>query len=833
MEREKIRLHKFFTVLENVFVGEKLEGKGGYVNLLGIKSKFFAEKIKPELERLVEEVSLKVPGFENELLDKLYDFFHRYFNETGTPFMAVTPYYGSVFDRVYDNRDVKLYWKTSRHYYVKSDRVFRSMEVEVGGFKVFFDTSELEYKKNNEKRRLIYEFESYSKTERRLVLRVLYSERGKQTKVDRIRRKIKEVLGEKKYTSDVPPSGVIEKAIKTFERQERVDYFICKDARKFLREQFDLWMYQYLFGLVGEEGGAPLSERRIQELQLLKKVAYRVIDWVSLFEEELLKIWLKPRFVFNSNYVVTLDRLASRGGLDLIKRILSHPNVKHQIDEWKSLGIVDEDFTVEEVIKKERGREFLSEKFQFLPIDTKYFKDLEGELISLFENIDDELDGWLIKSENFQALNTILEKFRSKVQTVYIDPPFNKEQEADYDYLVDYKDSTWATMLHNRLELARDLLKSTGSIFVRCDYNGNWIVRALLDEVFGKENFVNEIVVSRTKKVFSGVRGFNVGTDSLFFYSRTPDFFFRPLFKERKGGQKWINMHSPGERKPPERVIMGKLLYPPKGRHWTFVQEKINELEKQGRIRINEDVEYVDILGNVVKGMPQYLTSKKEMLDSNWTDIPGYSQGHGFSTENSEALLKRVLESTSSDGDLVMDFFLGSGTTVAVAHKLGRKWIGVEMGEHFYTVVLPRMKKVLFYDSSGISKDKDVKERYDRKRAGGFFKYFELEQYEEILRTVRYRDVEEECKEFPESCLFSIDRKLLLSLEEKDGKVYFRYDGLYPGKEIDIAETLSLVKGKRIKKLLKDKVVFEDGSTVEIGDGKVELPEVERCLWWR
>ena len=127
-------------------------------------------------------------------------------------------------------------------------------------------------------------------------------------------------------------------------------------------------------------------------------------------------------------------------------------------------------------------------------------------------------------------------------------------------------------------------------------------------------------------------------------------------------------------------------------------------------------------------------------VDSNWTDISGYSFGWNFKTENSEILLKRVIESTSNEGDLVIDFFLGSGTTTAVAHKLGRKWLGVEMGEHFYTVVLPRMKKVLAYDKSGISKEKDVKEKYSQQKAGGFFKYYELEQYEDALRKTRYED---------------------------------------------------------------------------------------------
>jgi len=135
----------------------------------------------------------------------------------------------------------------------------------------------------------------------------------------------------------------------------------------------------------------------------------------------------------------------------------------------------------------------LKKEYQFLPIDTKYFKDLELEILNLFDNLDQSLDGWLVKSENWQALNTILSKFKEKIQTIYIDPPFNKEQEADYFYSVKFKDATWITMFENRLRLARDLLKDTGSIFVRCDYNGNMYVRLLMNDIFGEENFRNEI----------------------------------------------------------------------------------------------------------------------------------------------------------------------------------------------------------------------------------------------------------------------------------------------------------------------------------------------------
>ncbi|MCX7929063.1 MAG: site-specific DNA-methyltransferase, partial [Patescibacteria group bacterium] len=212
------------------------------------------------------------------------------------------------------------------------------------------------------------------------------------------------------------------------------------------------------------------------------------------------------------------------------------------------------------------------------------------------------------------------------------------------------------------------------------------------------------------------------------------------------------------------RIILGKEYYPPKGRRWALSQERISKFEKENKIRINNELKYTDCRGIVIKGVPELLYDT-EIIGNEWIDIPGYSQSQHFHTENSEILLKRVIESTSYEGDLVMDFFLGSGTTCAVAHKLRRKWIGIEMGEHFHTIVLPRMKKVLAYDKSGISKDEDVKQNYNKDRAGGFFKYYELEQYEETLSKSIYEDLKEIPDEWFLNYIFLKDEKLTHALE--------------------------------------------------------------------
>jgi adenine specific DNA methylase Mod len=826
---------KFYNLLGGMFVGDSdIEGQGGFINLLKIKRKYYENEFKPKLQEKIEEILKTYPNFESELFEKLYTFFSRYFSESGSIYFVNTPSYHQIYEKIYtDKEDVILFWKTRDLYYIKTDRIFKSLEIKIEEngkeYKFYFDASKLEYKKANEKREVIYELDEAKTTKEKIYFYVYYSEKGKTTKTDEILKKLKKK--EIKITEDI-----LEKAFKRFEQQSEVDYFIHKNAKAFLTEQLKLYIYNYLFKEKQE-----WTKERLDQIYKFQEIAELIIDFISKFEDEIVKIWNKPRFVFNSNYVITLDRIIKQNkekGFEIIEKMLNHKNFDEQVKEWKELGIIDNDFDKNKIIQTSLTGKELNKKYQFLPIDTKYFKDLEIEILSLFDDLDNQLDGWLIKSENYQALNTILPKFKEKVQTIYIDPPFNKEQDADYLYNVKYKDSTWITLLENRLKLARDLLKYTGSIFVRCDYNGNMYVRLLMNEIFGEENFRNEIVVKRGEVPKGEVNKLLTGTDYLQYYSKTEKNIFNTP-KIQREERKWLPMHLPGERTTYElqfREIFGKKLLPPKGRHWALSQEQIEKLTSEGRIRINEQKEYIDTQGNLVKGMPEILQSEEVKLNSNWTDIPSYSipSKWGFSTENSEILLKRVIESTSNEGDLIMDFFLGSGTTTAVAHKLKRKWIGIEMGEHFYTVVLPRMKKVLAYDKSGISKEKDVKEKYNENNAGGFFKYYELEQYEEILRRAKYLELKEQKTLFDKdfNYIFSTDPKMLdaIELDYENNKIEVDLTKIYPEKQIDIAETLSNLKGKWIKRISKDGVEFKDGEKIDIKN--LDYRSIKNLIWW-
>jgi adenine-specific DNA-methyltransferase len=328
-----------------------------------------------------------------------------------------------------------------------------------------------------------------------------------------------------------------------------------------------------------------------------------------------------------------------------------------------------------------------------------------------------------------------------------------------------------------------------------------------MNEIFGKENFRNEIDIKRNQSLpKTGDVNLVEETENLFVFSKSEKFHFLNQLVERDEAE-WVELGtrpSDAEINPP-RVIEGKEFYPPKYRRWAYSQENLDEMYTKGRLKVEN-------------GKIKILLDKRK-LGSNWTDIPGYSTVPiwGFKTENSEILLKRVIESTSNENDLVMDFFLGSGTTTAVAHKLRRKWIGIEMGEHFWTVIMPRMKKVLAYDKSGISKEKDVKEKYNEKTAGGFFKYQILEQYEDTLDNIELQENQSVKKLFKDDYLI----KYFLDYETRESPYLLNFQHLknpfnYKLKinlsevgepqetNIDIPETFNYLLGIKIKKIKKE-----------------------------
>ena len=846
MTKEK----KFYNALKDVFVGAKVEGESGYINLMRIKSRYYEKGVFPKLQEDIDKAVELFPEFKEELFDKLYTFFESYFSESGSIYFRYTPIHKNVYEKVYtDDKDVMLFWKTHMLYYVKTDRLFKNLEVNVGGYKFFFDVSTLQHKRANEKRDIIFEF----KEKRRdgvLVFNVSYSERGRKTKSD-------EILRSFNREGIEINQDILERAFRVFEKQSEVDYFINKNAKEFLKEQFNIWLYQYVFSDESE-----WTEKRIKQLQVLKDIVFKIIDFISQFEDELVKIWKKPKFVLNSDYVITLDRIAEKDkNLRLIEKILKHGNFNEQVKEWKELGIVNGNFRKTKVIETDLTGKHLNKDFKHLPVDTKYFKDLEIEILGLFDDLDNSLDGWLIKSENYQALNTLLLKFKERIQTIYIDPPFNTGQ--DFLYIDKFQDSSWLSLLENRLSLAKTLLNYKGSIFVHLDANANFLGRELLNKIFGSENFRAEIsnfLGFNTKREILPKR-FVEQTELILHYSKTDDYVFNKIgtikpkyligLKNQKVKNEYLNyfkrLLTDSEcisyfddglfpafnpdlqiiidkkiESDREKTVITNILLPA----WESGEFKLKNIFKKIEISDEErDKYFVTIVGNI------------------WTDIfslryskINYNEGRRFPTQKLEKLISRTILSTSNIGDLIMDFFLGSGTTPAVAHKLKRKWIGIEMGDYFSEFyydddekrvgVLGRMKQVLAGDKSGISKVVNW-------QGGGFFKYYELEQYEDTLRKVKYEaaDIFDNPYQDPyNQYVFMKDLKLLetLDVDYKNNKVKVEPSKLYSN--IDISETLSNLLGKWIKKITFDFVEFVDGEKVYFDN--IDYKMIKPLIWW-
>jgi len=498
----------------------------------------------------------------------------------------------------------------------------------------------------------------------------------------------------------------------------------------------------------------------------------------------------------------------------------------------------------------------LKKEFEHLPVDTKHFKDLELEILGLFDDLDQSLDGWLIKSENYQALNAILPKFKGKVQTIYIDPPFNTGN--DFKYIDGFQTSTWLSLISDRIKAAIPLLATNGSYWLHLDDNANVFGKELLKESFVQ---ISEIIfnTNATKDEEADLFGYKSFGDNFqlkhqtIFYCRGDNYLFRKLWKPNRNTTSlpigWLDLIAFSTTSSPKKIC-----------DFSFKIEKwSNGILKLEDILVKEKIFPVGDIWNDLFSFTQSEMRVSESLSFT-------------SSQKPENLLRRVIQSSSNPGDIVLDYFLGIGTTTAVAHKLGRKWIGIEMGEHFGEVyesvqkfnkdekdeyaivevidekketitalvkrlgVLGRMKIVLNNDSKFVHSPVIRKPHLSKDinwQGGGFFKYYMLEQYEEALRNTKYSDSDIFTMpgESPySSYVFMKDEKMIQTLEVdyKKNKVSVDLDKVYPG--IDIAETLSNLLGKWIKKISQDSVEFEDGEVIKLKD--LDYRFIKPLIWW-
>lgn len=369
----------------------------------------------------------------------------------------------------------------------------------------------------------------------------------------------------------------------------------------------------------------------------------------------------------------------------------------------------------------------------------RYDKDGEHEV----ENIEDT-DNLIIKGNNLIALHSLKKRYAGKVKLIYIDPPYNTGKDS-FNYNDHFNHSTWLTFIKNRLEAAWDLLADDGTIWISIDDYETHYLKVLADTIFGRENFLNEVIWQRAYAPVNLKKTFSRSHDTILVYAKnnSSEKELNKLPRDEEANSRYKNPDNdsrgvwqsdnlsvgPAVESNIYEIITpsGRSVFPPEGYSWRLNKERFKEYLNDNRIWFGED-------GNNVPRIKRFLSEVKDgvVAQTLWTykevghnqdakkEIKNLFDGQAaFGTPKPEKLIQRIIQLGSEEGDLILDFFMGSGTTQAVAHKMKRQYIGIEQMDYIETVSVERLKKVIAGEQGGISKDVEW-------QGGGSFVYCEL-----------------------------------------------------------------------------------------------------------
>ena len=355
-----------------------------------------------------------------------------------------------------------------------------------------------------------------------------------------------------------------------------------------------------------------------------------------------------------------------------------------------------------------------------------------------------EEDNLILKGNNLLALHSIKGKYAGKVKQIYIDPPYNTGKDA-FDYNDHFNHSSWLTFMKTRLEIAWELLSDEGTLWISIDDYESHYLKVLADNIFGRENFMNDIVWQRAYAPINLKKTFSRSHDYIVVYAKNNSSDKRlngiPRTDEANNRYKNIDDDPRGVWKASDFSVgpavevniydiitpSGRVVRPPEGRSWLYSKQRYKELLNDNRVYFGED-------GNSVPSYKRFLSEVKQdvVAQTLWTyEEVGHNQDAkkeikklfdgkaAFGTPKPEKLIHRILQIGSDEGDLVLDFFMGSATTQAVAMKMNRRFIGIEQMDYINTVSVPRLQKVMEGEQGGISKDVEW-------QGGGSFVYAEL-----------------------------------------------------------------------------------------------------------
>lgn len=351
-------------------------------------------------------------------------------------------------------------------------------------------------------------------------------------------------------------------------------------------------------------------------------------------------------------------------------------------------------------------------------------------------------DNKLIHGDNMLALKALQPQYSGRIKCIYIDPPYNTGSAFEH-YDDNLEHSMWLSMMKCRLESLKELLSNDGSIWISIDDDESHYLKVLCDEIFGRKNFVANVIWQKKFSPQNDAKWFSDMHDHILVYAKDKSIWRPNLLPRTEGMDSRYKNPDNDPRGPwssgdltvrtyneaydyPITTPSGKVIRPSAGRCWRTSKENFAELVKDNRIWFGEKGNNVPrlkrFLSDVKGGMTPYTIWTYQEVGHNQEarqEVKAFNMDNIFQTPKPERLIQRILTLATQPGDIVLDSFLGSGTTAAVAHKMNRRWIGIELGQHCYTHCIPRLKEVVNGEQGGISLDVEWK-------GGGGFSFYEL-----------------------------------------------------------------------------------------------------------
>lgn len=700
---------------------------------------------------------------------------------------------------------------------------------------------------------------------------------------------------------------LLAKYIKQYTARNTMDYFIHKGLGGFLHRELDFYIKNEVMRIDDiENADAPTVESYLAKIKVLRKIAGKLIDFLAQLENFQKKLWLKKKFIVETNYCITLDRVPE----DLYPEIAAN---QAQHDEWVSLFAIDE---IKPTLFNPGYSKHLTEDFlkanNKLVLDTRFFDDVfKARLIASIPDLDEQCDGLLIHSENFQALNLLQERYREQVKCIYIDPPYNTDASAII-YKNDYKDSSWLCLMENRVSSSYPLLINNGIICVAIDDEEVCGIRSLLASIYQKQV---GIVTVRSNPAGRKTKGkFAPAHEYALFFGKSESTIPCGLSKSDKslarypkedanGRFAWANFIRSGNND--KREDRPKLFYP------IFIDEtdsiripKLEWLDSKNEYVLLEQPRATEVIvypiqnkeGKVIeknwqrghtrvpKEIEEYRVRRgqdgtisidfKTRMDEDslpitwWDDNKYASANYGalelkelfrvkdFDFPKAKHLVSDCIKASGIkiDSSTVLDFFAGSGTTGHAVINLNRedggkrKYILVEMGDYFDTVLKPRIAKVVYSVSW-----KNGKPTVHNAGISHCFKYLRLESYEDTLNNLRFDENPTRDKAISANSSLKEDFMLhyLLDVETRGSQSLLNIDAFtdptaytlkvkkpgsdeYMVRNIDLMETFNYLIGLRIVhmavpqsftaafKRLEDPEVPKNQKTKLVIDGKIK-----------